>query len=384
METVQLLLELIGAAVCGKRPTEELKAACTPEKLEEAYALAVKHDLGHLVGQGAAKLRLADSETMQKGKKSAMQALVRYTRQEMACQKACQLLEHGKIPFIPLKGAVLRQWYPEPWLRTSCDIDILVKEQQLPEARQLLETAGWKFIGISSHDISLLSPEGVHLELHHTTLEDCISREGAALMEGIWEDAQPVDGKQYHMVLSDGLFYYYHMAHMAKHFLTGGCGIRPFLDIWILNHVVKPDQEARKLLLEKGGLTGFARAAERLTEIWFSGKPMDERSKSFEVFVLNGGTYGNLENQVSLQQAKKGSKLRFLWDRIFLPYSFLKHSYPVLQKHKWLTPVFWVVRWFRLLFGGGVKRSVEELKTSSEVSEDTQSAAKALLNYLEL
>lgn len=384
MDPWRLLLELSGIAVCGKVPTEALKQACTPEALEAAYSIGENHDLAHLVGQGAAKLQPMDSEALQKCKKAAMDALIRHTRQEISYQKACGLLEQERIPFIPLKGSALRQWYPEPWLRTSCDLDILVKEADLSSARKLLETEGWKYIGKSSHDISFLSEQGVHLELHYTTLEDCISEEGAAIMENIWEYAEPLSGKMYHRSLPDGLFYYYHMAHMAKHFLTGGCGVRPFLDIWILNHVVKPDEKARRELLEKGKLTDFARAAEKLSEIWFEGTPMDEYSKSLEAFVLNGGTYGNLENQVSLRQAKKGSKLRFLWERIFLPYSFLKYSYPVLQKRKWLTPVFWVVRWFRLLFGGGVTRSVEELKTSTEVTAETRESAKALLNYLKL
>ena len=384
MDAWQLVLELIGIAVCGKAPSGTLKEACTPEALGEAYALTARHDLAHLVGQGAAKLQLPDSEPLQKCRQAAMQAFLRYTRQAVALQNACSLLEVGQIPFIPLKGSVLRQWYPEAWLRTGCDIDILVQEPMLDRAKDLLEEAGWTFTGNSSHDISLYSPEGVHLELHHTALEDCYSQAGAAVMEGIWQDAAPVEGKTYQMALSDGLFYFYHMAHMAKHFLDGGCGIRPFLDIWILNHRVEPDAGNRQALLEKGGLKGFADAAKKLSEIWFEGAAMDEYSKSFEAFVLSGGTYGSLENQVSLNQAKKGSKLRFLWERIFLPYSFLKYSYPVLQKHKWLTPVFWVVRWFRLLFGGKVTQSVQELKTSQKVTEADRETARALLRYLEL
>ncbi|MBO4954226.1 MAG: nucleotidyltransferase family protein, partial [Clostridia bacterium] len=35
------------------------------------------------------------------------------------------------IDFMPLKGAVIRQYYPEPWMRTSCDIDIHVKKDRL-------------------------------------------------------------------------------------------------------------------------------------------------------------------------------------------------------------------------------------------------------------
>ena len=384
MDAWQLVLELIGVAVCGKAPTGELKAASTPEALEAAYTLAAKHDLAHLVGQGAGKLQLSDSPQLQTCKQTAMQAFLRYTRQAVALHNACKILEEGQLPFIPLKGAVLRQWYPEAWLRTSCDIDILVQEPELSRARRLLEEAGWRYVGSSSHDISLFSPEGVHLELHHTTLEDCYSAAGAAVMEGIWEDAKPLPGKCYHMELSDGLFYFYHMVHMAKHFLDGGCGIRPFLDIWILNHRVQPDVNGRQALLEKGELLGFAKAAEQLSRIWFEGAPMDEYSKGLETFVLSGGTYGSLENQVSLRQARKGSKFRFLLERIFLPYGFMKYSYPVLQTHKWLTPVFWIVRWFRLLFGGKVTKAVQELQTSNDVTEADRATAHALLRYLEL
>ena len=384
MDAWRLFLELIRIAVCGKEPTEALKQACTPESLEAAYSIGADHDLAHLAGQGAARLQLPDSEPLQKCKNAAMRALLRQTRQAVALENACKVLEQGQIPFIPLKGSVLRRWYPEAWMRTGCDIDILVREEALDRARTQLEAASWIYMGRSSHDISLRSPEGVHLELHFTTIEDCISEKGKAVMDEIWQDAQPVAGKRFHMEISDGLFYFYHMAHMAKHVLSGGCGIRSFLDIWILNHRVADRTDARRSLLERGGLAAFAKGAERLAEIWFSGQTMDEDSQLFEAFVLRSGTYGTLENRVQLQQTKKGGKLRFLWKRIFPPYCVIKHSFPVLQKHKWLTPVFWVVRWFRLLFGGKLSSSVQELQTSNNVTEADRDTANALLRYLEL
>lgn len=384
MDSWQLLFELIGIAVCGKAPTAAVAQACEPQTLEMVYAYAAKHDLAHLVGQAAGKLQTAEYEALEKCKNAALAAFVRHARQEYALRKLCDILEQGEVPFIPLKGAVLRQWYPEAWMRTGCDVDVLVREADLDQAQALLEAENWRFAGRGSHDLSFLSPEGVHLELHFSTIEDCISEKGKAVMDGIWQDAKPLPGKRCHMEISDGLFYFYHMAHMAKHMLTGGCGIRSFLDVWILNHRVEADTDSRKHLLQQGGLTAFAKAAERLAEIWFSGASMDEYSKPFETFVLHGGTYGTLENQVRMQQAKKGSRLRFVWERIFLPHCFLKHSYPVLQKHKWLTPVFWVVRWFRLLFDGKVGRSAVELQTAAAVSEGTNKEIGALLRYLEL
>lgn len=384
METAQLLFRLIRVAVCGEAPAQELKTACTPEALEQVFAMAARHDLAHLAGQGASKLQLADSEPLQKCKKAAMQAFMRHARQEYTYQKVCALLEHAQIPFIPLKGSVLRAHYPEGWMRTSCDMDILVHEEALEQASALLEQNGWTFREKTSHDLAFSSGDGVHLELHYSTIEDYVSEAGKKIMEGIWDDATPLPGKQYHMVISDRLFYYYHMAHMAKHFVHGGCGIRTFLDIWILNHRMEFDPAARNALLEEGKLSAFARGAEALAECWFSGAPMDKNALTFQNFILSGGTYGTVQNRVTLQQEQKGGKLKFALERIFLPYHILKHQFPVLQKHKWLTPVFHLVRWFRLIFCGGMKRSVHELKTTAAVSDDAQAAVRTLLKYLEL
>lgn len=384
MDTPKLLFSLIRVAICGMQPTQELRTACTPEALQTAYILAKKHDLAHLLGQGASKLQLPDSEALQICKKAAMEAFFRYARQNHSYIALCELFEAAQIPFIPLKGSVLRAHYPEAWMRTSCDMDILIHEQNIPQARSILEESGWKYWTKSFHDLSFLSPDGVHLELHFTTIEDYVSEAGRQIMETIWEDAHPLPNKAYHMQISDALFYYYHMAHMAKHVKDGGCGIRSFLDIWVLNHRMEADKTTRSLLLKKGNLAAFSKAAEALAEIWFSDAPMDENSKNFQAFILNGGTYGTLQNHVRLQQGKKGSKLQFAMQRIFQPYDVLKLQFPILQTRKWLVPLFQVVRWFRLLRPGQLKRSRQELQTNSAISEEELSAAQALVQYLEL
>ena len=39
---------------------------------------------------------------------------------------------------------------------------------------------------------------------------------------------------------------------MAKHFENGGCGVRPFIDLWILNHRRPFDRAKRESLLRDG------------------------------------------------------------------------------------------------------------------------------------
>ena len=57
------------------------------------------------------------------------------------------VFEKNKIEYILLKGSVLRNYYPEPWMRTSCDIDILVHDEQLDKAVKVLTQTGYRVEG---------------------------------------------------------------------------------------------------------------------------------------------------------------------------------------------------------------------------------------------
>ena len=381
-----VMLSLISAEICGRAVSDDIKNVLSTEQLEELYEQSRKHDLAHIVGNALSKLGcLKDDEISGKFKQIAMHALYRYMRMNQAYQAICKTLEQAQIPFVPLKGSVLRAFYPEPWLRTSCDIDVLVQPHFLEQAvAVLVNELGYTKKEMSSHDISLFLGKSVHLELHYSTVEDGRIPQTEEVLSKLWSDVYPVEGRSSHLQMSDELFYFYHMAHMAKHIQIGGCGIRPFLDLWILNHRVEHDRSRREDLLAQGGLLNFARAAEDLSEVWFSGAAPTAQLQYFERFVLDGGAYGDLQNQVAVQQTKKGSKLKYALCKIFLPYDVLKFHYPILQKYKWLTPIYEVVRWCKLLFKGGVKRSLRELQTNAGVSAEERTLVADMLEYLGL
>ena len=387
MDKQSVLFGLLQVAVCGAPVTEQLKNACTPQILEEVYALASRHDLAHLVGQGVSKLGLPESQSLTKCTQTAMYAFMRGMKLEHVYQAACRVLETAQIPYIPLKGSVLRNWYPESWMRTSSDIDILVKEEMLDTAvAALTKELGYTAWPKSDHDITLVSPEGMHLELHYDTIQERYEVGGCRdVLAGIWEDARPAKAEGYCMVLSDEMFYFYHIAHMAKHFEVGGCGIRTFLDIWVLQNRVKHDPAAREKLLRAGGLWKFAHGAEQVAAWWFCGQEPDEMTKQVGDYILRAGLYGDNANRAALGQAKMGGKLKYLLlRRVFMPYDYLKAEYPILQKHKWLTPVYQVVRWMRMLFGGGLKKTTAELKANTANGADATRSAKKLLEHLGL
>ena len=364
--TMRRLADLIRAEVCGS------KKECAPLSLEETkalYTLAKRHEMAHIAGSAALRLALLPESEKAKAvfEKESFTALYRAEALRAELAAITSLLEDNAVVHLPLKGSILREHYPAPWMRGSCDIDVLVKEADLDRACSVLLGASYTEHETSSHDVSFDSPRGVHVELHFRLLEDEYSAAIQKKLDEVWSYATPKAGALYQHVLSDAFFYYYHVAHMAKHYLYGGCGIRPFLDLWVLRHRIFFDVSARDAILEEGALLSFAKAAEALSEVWFGDESHTPITAKMEEFVLAGGVYGSQKNRIAVGQARKGGKLRYALSRVFLPYHTLKFHYPVLQKHKWLLPFFQVRRWCKLIFLGGARRSAQELKANSEI-----------------
>ena len=379
--TKQLLFALLRSAICGNELTDSEKASLSGDTIRDVFKIAKHHDLGHLISYALEK----NSISADNSENGIFKAVLRYKQLSHEYEVLCEALEGAGIDFIPLKGSVIRKYYPERWMRTSCDIDILVHDEDTERAVKLLtHEHEYTYHGKGSHDISLFSAGGIHVELHYNLVEDGIANESSSVLSSVWYCTTLRQGFGHCYDMNDEMFYFYHIAHMAKHFENGGCGIRPFIDLWILDNIKDADISARDNLLERGGLLRFANAARKLSRIWFKDEKKDNVSLKMENYILYGGVYGNNENRVTVQQQKKGGKLKYAMSRIFIPYDEIKFHYPVLQKHKWLTPFMEVRRWFKLIFCGGMKRSVNELKYNSSISSDKADDMQKLLSDIGL
>ena len=388
METVQNnLFSSLRFAISGTGLSESQKASLS-HSLSAIYKLAKLHDLAHLLADALDKSNLLPENKDVKNRllNERNMAVYRYEQSKYELGELCQVLESAQIPHIPLKGSILREYYPESWMRTSCDIDILVQERNLEKAiNALVQKLGYKREEGNAHDVSLSAPSGVHLELHFDLIEEHVALESVEIYRDIWAKTRPCDGYQYRMEMTDEAFYFYHIGHMAKHFSNGGCGIRPFLDIWVLNHRIAFDKENRDALLQAGGLLTFARCAEELAEVWFSNNPHTELTAEIENYILQGGVYGTREQSIAVKQAKKGGKFKYILYRIFLPFGDLCATYPKLRKRKWAYPFYVVLRWFRLIFKRGrIKNAVKDIKTNASIEDEKAEHTKKLFKDIGL
>jgi len=377
--TIQMLFALLRSAIRGTKLTQEERNDYSYELLQDLLKISAAHDIAHLLVLGLKQNELMPKENVDI-EKHIFKAIYRYERLRYEYEKICSVLENEKIPFLPLKGSVIRKYYPEAWMRTSCDIDILVHEEDSERAKAVLvNEQGYTYCGKGSHDISLFTPTNNHIELHYALVEDGIANESSRVLKQVWDTAELRDRFSFWYEMPDEMFYFYHIAHMAKHFEEGGCGIRPFIDLWILDNIQKADEEKRNELLGQSGLLKFAYAARNLSRIWFADEECDLVSKQMEEYILYGGVYGNNENRIIVQQQKKGGRIKYALSKIFIPYDVIKFHYPVLQKHRWLTPFMEIRRWCKLIFCGHAKRTIKELKYNQHISSDKADEVKKFL-----
>lgn len=385
MENIYLIMfALIRSAIENTFITDEEKKLVTDDIMPYLLKLSQKHDVTHLIAEGLSKNSLLknQNESCSELQTSLLAAVYRYGLINYTLTNLCNIFENEGIDFLPLKGAVMRSMYREPWMRTSCDIDVFVNEFDLNRTVSLLiDKHGFKKEAVGSHDVSMFAPNGVHLELHYNLIEDGLANNSSHVLENIWQKSKPKEGHNHWFEMNDEMFYFYHISHMAKHFENGGCGIRPFIDLWILN---KTENHRREELLQMGGLLKFANAVCALSNIWFGNSYMDNISEQIQNYIIDGGVYGNANNRISLQQQKKGGKFEYAVSKIFVPYDIIKFHYPILQKYRFLTPVMEVRRWGKLIFCGGAKRSFDELVINKNVSNSEAEKMKEFLDSIGL
>lgn len=312
--------------------------------IPEIYKLAKKYDLAQIMAYSLEKLGFSDDILF---KEKAI-SIYRTENLKYAAEQICSVLEEARLPHMLLKGRHMRALYPEEWMRPSCDIDVYVDASDIEAAASALEASGFVRGSKSSHDIGFTAPNGCHTELHFDLIEEEWLTNSKKIFANVWQSS--IKRSEYRYKMNDDMLYFYHVAHLAKHIKNGGCGIRPFVDLWLLNKSSEPSAE-RERLLKAGGLLKFESAARRLSEVWLSDGEHTPVTESLEEYVFSGNLYGSLKNNTVIHRRNAGSRLNYIILRLFMPYSQLSRKYPSLQGKPLLFPFYTVRRWFSLLNG---------------------------------
>ncbi|MBQ5825808.1 MAG: nucleotidyltransferase family protein [Clostridia bacterium] len=382
----EFLIQLIGNEVCGRQIELPPDIMSDEQFVIDLFVKANEYGVAHIVASNLSRHKLLSGAAHRAYADCLYSSVFKNEKMNHIFECVCKTLDDGKIPYIPLKGTVLKKLYPEPWMRSSVDIDILVHKRDFDSASQLIkDNLGYRQGNQSDHDVTL-TPDGNSLvELHFRLVEDEHKTAWTKILDDVWDYAQPAEENSLCYVLDDSFFCFYHLSHMAKHIMHGGCGIRPFLDLWLMNRKLDPAiKEKTQSLLKKGKLLKFAECAEQLSRVWFSGEAHTETTQLMENYILKGGMFGTKETRMLYNRQHHGGKRKHIFKRIFIPYKDLAYTYPIIKKYRFLTPICEICRLFSMMFGKKRKFRKAYLSDLDNVPKEYADEIRILFESVEL
>lgn len=381
-EIQPIFLTLLHAALNEEKLPPATAQRLTKEVFPPLYRLARKHDLSHVISELIYQNKIVVDEGFRLRLQQQHYASVcRCEQMKYAQTQIYTAFEQAHIDYVPLKGAILRNYYPVDSMRTSCDIDILIHETDLDSAIVALEPFGFTCGERHYHDVSLFAANGSHLELHFNVQENRKNLD--AVLKNAWQYIVKTETPNQY-VFTDEFFVFHMYAHMAYHFMRGGCGIRSLMDLWVMNHKMGLTYHQAEPLLKQAGIDRFAQEMSRIAELCFAENQTDEFADAVLDYVLAGGVYGSTKNHMAVKKTQAKHTFGYMLQRLFLPLDGMKSIYPVLKKAPVLLPLCWIGRWFGMLFGGKLSSAMTELSRTSNVPESRMRQIRSIFTRLEL
>lgn len=291
-------------------------------------------------------------------------------REGLVTELAGELEAHW-LTVMFLKGAILREYYPLPPLRSMGDLDILIR----PEDRQSIDHVLKEHMGLrcypESDAVWTYWRDNLYLEVHtHIFYEDLANRvDYRTFFDRIWEHchAAPVFGisSENFLVPEENYHFLYLMAHTAKHVVNRGSGFRAYLDMVLMTKHCDLDWAWLEDELRKLELLEFTRTCFALCENWFGVRmPLGGKQLS-EAFLeevtektFRDGAFGKENGQNAGSLSAKEIRRRncpyvvsaavLTVRKIFPPYRNMRQTpwYSWVDGKPWLMPVAWIYRWW--------------------------------------
>lgn len=346
-ENYKNLIYLLSCAVNGITPDT---ARVQTTNLEQLYRLAKFHSVRAAV-YIALKRAGVQNKTYDQAYKKAVRKNIYLDMERSAIITD---FEKNGIWYLPLKGSILKDLYPENGMREMSDNDILFDAKKQEQSREIMLSHGYtvEHYGLG-YDDAYRKPPVLNIELHTALFGQRLG----GLLHKYYADAkrllQKDEGNNYGYHFSDEDFYIYMTAHEWKHYVTGGTGIRSLLDCYVYckskgdtldwNYITEQcrileiadyEQERRALALKvfsSGTLPNLSDSEQRML-----------------MYYLTAGTYGTFENNIN-NKLKNRTKFGYALSQIFPSVSYMKESVKFVKKYPFLYPIGIVCRWGRIL-----------------------------------
>lgn len=276
----------------------------------------------------------------------------------------------NKIDHLYVKGASIRGLYPDKELRTSGDIDVIVRDSEYERIVDVMKKAF--SLQHYHYDTSIFLVNEISIEVHRD----------ADVYTDYFDDIFSLadkDGYRYSLGEYDTLFYV--ICHLLKHLKYQGAGIRMFLDIDVIIRSIHAFSLDKLMTIAKeSGVYNSVLLLISLTKEWFNTpidsalliKIDDDTKGLFYKIVIDGGSFGfevnslgqhYLAENVSGEKIGAAARAKALLRLVFPSAEYVRKYYTYSSNHPVLTPVAYVNR----IFDGIFKRGKHSAVTVSQI-----------------
>lgn len=332
--------DLIYLLFCAVNVITPDKARVQAMDLESLYRLAEFHNVRAAVCIALERAEIHD-ERFHEAYKKAVRKNIYLDMERTAIISA---FEKQGIWYMPLKGSILKELYPENGMRQMSDNDMLYDSTKQQTVMDIMLEKGYtaEVVGKSNHDV-YQKPPVLNFELH-TAL---FGEQHAEPLYKYYADIQPLlikdEDNNFGYHFSDEDFYVFMTAHEWKHYNGGGTGIRSLLDCYVYCKV-KGDSLNWDYITEQCKqleIADFEQERRKLVVKAFSSDTppvLNEAETEMLMYYLTSGTYGTFDNSIK-KKMKDQTKLSFWVHSIFIPRKQMEQSVPFTAKSPVLYPV---------------------------------------------
>lgn len=290
--------------------------------------------------------------------------------QDMALEELIEAFTKAGIDCMPLKGSVIKNYYPSPDLRCMGDIDFLVREQNRKIVRGIMHSLDYEDDILDDGQVDgFKKGKLTYVEIHYDfSAENHVMHE---IFTIDWDKLIPTETEHlYQMTFED--LYFFNTGYYVKNMHNKGMGLRGVVDTFVLWNRLSDEEKASLInRFEIIEINDFNSKLVKIAEMWFNDAEDDGSLESIQEYLMARLTYGDEKTLRILQTMyadQTSSNTEYIWKKIFPSENALYKRYNIKHRCFILLPFLWIKRIFGLIFGNkekwqDTKRQVEVFKT---------------------
>lgn len=340
----EYLIKLLKAAI------KSTEVPMPPEKIdwEELVSLAKKQQVYSIISPVLSKVNMPEKyskELMLYNQNELLRIISMKSEQETIEQE----LEKYGIKFMLLKGSLLRQYYPQQKMRQMSDVDILYDYSKRDKLFEIMYNREYTLISDGGNSDDFTKKPFYTFEFHHRLFKDAYGF--CPDFDFVWDNAMQDSDNSYKYNMSVEDLYLHSVAHMYKHYIFGGFGIRFFIDTYLLVTAQEKNWNQNYIdkKLEEMGILDFERLVKKISFSLMNNEDFEPEQIEFFNKVTNSGIYGNKYDVIEVYEnikrsTGKDSLLSYIFIRLFPSKKQIKSIYPQLENKPFLLPYYYVKR----------------------------------------